>query len=298
MNRKGFTLIELLVVIAIIAILAAILFPVFAQAREKAREATAISNGKQIGLGVLMYNQDYDENMPMMRSYGAYNTSIPVEIGPYVQKLGTFTSNPTGVWEDPDDSVVPQCDPAVTCTVPANTPHQSFAPVMSTGVSGSSPYDEGAWSKAGASAGASTWNPGRADAAFQDPAGTFIICETSNPTFFLGNNVAGIKRPYELVGVLGSAAYAAQNCTSPENTAGGGSNCTSLLNSTTQGGWHQNDWVYIFDDGHVKALNPTATSGAGCTNSGFHCNASGASDGATICNWKAPCGPWTITAGD
>jgi len=65
MNKKlGFTLIELLVVIAIIAILAAILFPVFAQAREKARQTTCISNQKQIGLGILQYLQDYDETYP------------------------------------------------------------------------------------------------------------------------------------------------------------------------------------------------------------------------------------------
>jgi prepilin-type N-terminal cleavage/methylation domain-containing protein/prepilin-type processing-associated H-X9-DG protein len=68
--RRGFTLIELLVVIAIIAILAAILFPVFARAREKARMASCMSNVKELALGVLMYAQDYDERTP-----GAYGNS-------------------------------------------------------------------------------------------------------------------------------------------------------------------------------------------------------------------------------
>ena len=61
--RRGFTLIELLVVVAIIAILAAILFPVFARAREKARQSTCQSNQKQIALAMRMYMQDYDETL-------------------------------------------------------------------------------------------------------------------------------------------------------------------------------------------------------------------------------------------
>jgi prepilin-type N-terminal cleavage/methylation domain-containing protein/prepilin-type processing-associated H-X9-DG protein len=63
-TRKGFTLIELLVVIAIIAILAAILFPVFAKAREKARQSSCANNMKQLALGIAIYTQDYDEKMP------------------------------------------------------------------------------------------------------------------------------------------------------------------------------------------------------------------------------------------
>src|ERR1700759_5194353 len=65
MIRKGFTLIELLVVIAIIAILAAILFPVFAQAKEAAKKTTCLSNMKQLTLGVLMYQGDSDDALPM-----------------------------------------------------------------------------------------------------------------------------------------------------------------------------------------------------------------------------------------
>ncbi|MBM3458858.1 MAG: prepilin-type N-terminal cleavage/methylation domain-containing protein [Armatimonadetes bacterium] len=67
MRRRAFTLIELLVVIAIIAILAAILFPVFAQAREKARGVTCLSNLKQLGLAAGMYVQDYDQTWPMLQ---------------------------------------------------------------------------------------------------------------------------------------------------------------------------------------------------------------------------------------
>ena len=74
MHRRGFTLIELLVVIAIIAILAAILFPVFAQAREAARKSACLSNMKQVGTGLTMYCQDYDELLPG-NHIGAPNSS-------------------------------------------------------------------------------------------------------------------------------------------------------------------------------------------------------------------------------
>ncbi len=67
-HKKGFTLIELLVVIAIIAILAAILFPVFGRARENARRSSCMSNLKQIGLGMLQYTQDYDERYPLSQA--------------------------------------------------------------------------------------------------------------------------------------------------------------------------------------------------------------------------------------
>jgi len=75
MKRKGFTLIELLVVIAIIAILAAILFPVFAKAREKARQSSCASNLKQVGLAITQYAQDYDEALTPCRVN--YHGTVP-----------------------------------------------------------------------------------------------------------------------------------------------------------------------------------------------------------------------------
>jgi prepilin-type N-terminal cleavage/methylation domain-containing protein len=90
MRRHGFTLIELLVVIAIIAILAAILFPVFAQARAKARTATTISNLRQIGLASMMYAQDYDETIhPAERGYGDYR-AYPYYLYPYCKNFDFF----------------------------------------------------------------------------------------------------------------------------------------------------------------------------------------------------------------
>ena len=97
-QKRGFTLIELLVVIAIIAILAAILFPVFAQAREKARQISCLSNMKQIGLGLAMYTQDYDELLPCAFAQvaspdggDAWIIPYDMQIMPYIKNENIFT---------------------------------------------------------------------------------------------------------------------------------------------------------------------------------------------------------------
>jgi prepilin-type N-terminal cleavage/methylation domain-containing protein/prepilin-type processing-associated H-X9-DG protein len=124
LNKRAFTLIELLVVIAIIAILAAILFPVFAQAREKARQTSCLSNMKQLALGMLMYSQDYDETFAGSRIWCANadgsQSNTCTDVGgaggnifgwqsatkPYIKNYGLYQcpSNPsrTGKTEDFD----------------------------------------------------------------------------------------------------------------------------------------------------------------------------------------------------
>ncbi|MEO7718410.1 MAG: DUF1559 domain-containing protein [Capsulimonas sp.] len=131
--RTGFTLIELLVVIAIIAILAAILFPVFAKAREKARQISCTSNEKQIGLGIMQYVQDNDEIMPSgrMSPGNADNTggSWQVTLQPYIKSYQVFVcpsnSRSTAVMLDGQD-------PPVAGN--PNKTHVSYAAPIVTGV--------------------------------------------------------------------------------------------------------------------------------------------------------------------
>lgn len=110
-QERGFTLIELLVVIAIIAILAAILFPVFAQARESARKTSCLSNTKQIGMATLMYVQDYDETFPI-------NLYMGFEPGPCVYTAWT--------------AIQPYSKNTQLFTCPSNPTAMDFPPMMAT----------------------------------------------------------------------------------------------------------------------------------------------------------------------
>ena len=98
-RSDGFTLIELLVVIAIIAILAAILFPVFARAREKARQTSCLSNLKQLATGTQMYLQDYDSIFPCQFS-NPVRTNVPYNFG--YQQLNPYVKNEQ-IWICPSD---------------------------------------------------------------------------------------------------------------------------------------------------------------------------------------------------
>ena len=107
--RPGFTLIELLVVIAIIAILAAILFPVFAKARENARRASCQSNLKQIGIALMQYNQDNDESFPTIPWNGGDCRASGFVLEPYHKS--------SALWRCPSDPRTPR---AVTTSSPPN----------------------------------------------------------------------------------------------------------------------------------------------------------------------------------
>jgi prepilin-type N-terminal cleavage/methylation domain-containing protein/prepilin-type processing-associated H-X9-DG protein len=128
MTRRGFTLIELLVVIAIIAILAAILFPVFARAREKARQTSCLSNMKQLDLGSLMYAQDYDEVLPGPQLSGiscnAPHNGMMWQGGifPYVKSAQLFVCpSKAGNWgmcgnaSPAAQALVPDCNYGINC---------------------------------------------------------------------------------------------------------------------------------------------------------------------------------------
>jgi len=165
MRRTGFTLIELLVVIAIIAILAAILFPVFAKAREKARQSSCLSNMKQLGIAALSYAQDYDEVLPRV--------NIGSTVGPYTLPNGTTYGPGYMLWH--------------TCIYPYV---KNYQVMTCPSASGAEVYT-GNYTGAG-SYGISGWNAGLAMGSIQFPAQTLFWGEaTGGDAYNLDGDTAG-----------------------------------------------------------------------------------------------------------
>ncbi len=168
-QHVAFTLIELLVVIAIIAILAAILFPVFARARENARRASCMSNLKQIGLGIQQYTQDYDENMPMC--WWQMSTSVQMSwkdaIQPYVKSTQLFVCPSNPINAQPTWNT-------------ATNQRASYSP--------NSTHAQSVFGSSGGTA--ATGNPpAYSIASFNYPATTIAVCETTftNSDFNIAN---------------------------------------------------------------------------------------------------------------
>ncbi len=195
--QKAFTLIELLVVIAIIAILAAILFPAFARARENARRASCQSNLKQIGLGIIQYVQDYDEQLP---GYNTGGLSWKVQLHPYVKSTQLYSCPSNSANKDDSDGNGLGLVFKRSYAANANM----------NGMPGTAPFTLGNNDDAG----------GVKMSSMNDVARTLLVAETTNsnervPWFF--NNVNDL-----FTGHLGTVNF-------------------------------------LFADGHVKALKPTAT---------------------------------------
>ena len=261
-NRAGFTLIELLVVIAIIAILAAILFPVFAQAREKARQTACLSNVKQISLAMTMYAQDYDETFCPGRYYfGTDAWTWDHYIEPYAQKSGAQYygqgNNPYLVC--PSDST-----PRTTKT----SGKRSYAIPMSA-VSGS----DFAW-KAEAYTGSFYITAGRTLSEFPAAASVILIAEAPVDTNRIGNNTA--------------FRVAGPNAQLPPS---GASPVPADAKPNHSGGWN-----YGFVDGHAKWFRPEQTVATpGINYSASYVNAAGFNCYGTVVR---PCGLWTLSEND
>ena len=245
--NKGFTLIELLVVVAIIALLAAILFPVFGRARENARRSSCQSNLKQIGLGITQYSQDYDEKMVPLRWY--YNNTL----------------NPTKHSVMPWPSMVqPYVKSAQVFQCPSNSVASAFR------MSGTNR------SLLGSTAGIET--PNGIPGSYVGNGGTYTGTSNSGPGDFTGSrplqslatqddatpinpvSLSSLVNPSKTITV---AEYASTTI-APIDLDRSGTVCDAAGNNCLFG--HLGMTNMLFADGHVKAMKPTATSSAsdGC----------------------------------
>ncbi len=231
--QKAFTLIELLVVIAIIAILAAILFPVFARARENARRSSCQSNLKQIGIAFMQYTQDYDERYPGASgyyiNYGSPPTAVPVTwdltIQPYIKSYQIVTC--------PSDSVTPTVVIPTLGTVKRSYGYANYLRSIPGG---------------GATGGA-FGNPGRNIASIPAVSSTILLGE------IIGMNADGTN-PIQLDSYNRFSSFNHVRQLASE----GGKNFYDDSTTTTKnvpdgtGGRHLGTNNFLYADGHVKSL--------------------------------------------
>ncbi|HEY3332934.1 MAG TPA: DUF1559 domain-containing protein [Capsulimonadaceae bacterium] len=269
-RTHGFTLIELLVVIAIIAILAAILFPVFASAREKARQSACLSNVKQLGLALQQYCQDYDETPPLGHSLTVQVMGWAGQLYPYVKSKGVFVC--------PSDTT-----PAASCSFGMNR-----ALIQQSSYVAAQPYAVYPLSKFTA--------PARTVALFEVRGSGGYDVSNMDPTNSAsdlygagyspsGSGIGGNYDPYTTnygttnvaCGSISANACSSSNFTlkyatgmEPPTLTGAWSAYQVVFDSTT--GRHSEGAVYLAVDGHAKWCRATQVSGGDSNPFANDCN--------------------------